>query len=429
MGNSVHAAGKEDTMTEVPKLRDFDDADYDPFMEDVLMFGDNDDPYLKLAELRAQAPVIAASFRLVMGLFPDITHPPEAEHFLIMGHEEVGKALQSPHIFSNKAYFNLAETFGRTISFMDAPEHMGFRRIFQKVFLPQYIKAWGGLNVDPVVNELMDGFIHDGRADLIQQFTLHFPFRVIYRQLALPPGEGKVFHKLAAAQTAVIIDRKHGTEASEKLGEYFPKLIAARRANPGDDLVSRLATTEVDGEYLPEDVLVSFFRQLIAAAGDTTYRATSVLLTKLLENPDQLEAIRQDRSLIPNAIEEALRFDGPIIEQTRMAAVDTEVAGVHIPAGSIVHVMAGAANRDPAKFPDPDRFDIRRANANRHFSFSVGPHICIGQHLARIEMTRALAAILDRLPNLRLDPDQPAPQIKGALMRVPPHLHVLFDAS
>lgn len=417
-------------MTQVPQLRDLDDATYDPFIEETLMFGDHDDPYPKIAALRAQASVVPGDYRVVMGLYPDITHPPEAAHFMVLRYEEVAKALLSPQIFSNKAYtFNLGASFGRSVSTMDAPEHAQFRRIFQKVFLPQYIKQWGSKIVDPVVNELMDGFIHAGRADLIKQFTLHYPFGVIYRQLALPVDEGKVFHKLAVAQTLISIDREHGIEASDKLGEYFPKLIDARRAEPGDDLVSLLVRTEVDGDYLPEDVLVSFFRQLINAAGDTTYRGTSVLLTKLLQNPDQLEALRNDRSLIPNAIEEALRFDGPVIEQARWAAVDSELGGVNIPAGSIVHVIAGSANRDPAKFSDPDRFDIHRSNASRHFSFAGGPHICIGQHLARIEMTRALTAILDRLPNLRLDPGMPAPQIKGAMMRVPHHLHVLFDRS
>lgn len=417
-------------MTEIPRLRDFEDADFDPFMEEHLFFGDHADPYPKLAELRQQNPVVEADFREVMGLSPDITHPVGVRHFMILGYDEVGKALQSPETFSNKAYtFNLGASFGRSVSTMDAPEHPRFRRIFQKIFLPQYVKHWGDSIVDPVVNELMDGFIHEGRADLIQQFTLHYPFGVIYRQLNLPPDEGKVFHKLAVAQTLISFDRKHGAEASEKLGEYFPNLIAARRKNPEDDLVSLLAAAEVDGEYLPEDVLVSFFRQLVNAAGDTTYRGTSILLTKLLQNPDQLEALRQDRSLLPNAIEEALRFDGPVIEQARWAAEDVEMAGVHIPAGSIVHVMAGAANRDPAKFEDPDRFDIRRANANRHFSFSAGPHICIGQHLARVEMTRAITAILDRLPNLRLDPEMPPSQIQGAMMRVPHHLYVRFDPS
>ncbi len=417
-------------MTQIAMLRDFEDPDFNPFMEEKLFFGDHDDPYPLLGKLRSKHAAMEGNYREVMGLVPDLTHPVAARHFMILSYEEVAKALLSPQTFSNKAYtFNLGASFGRSVSTMDAPEHNRFRRIFQKVFLPQYVRNWGGPIVDPVVNDLMDGFIHDGRADLIQQFTLHYPFGVIYRQLNLPPEEGKVFHKLAVAQTMISFDRERGEEASAKLGEYFPQLIAARRKDPGDDLVSVLAATEIDGEYLPEDVLVSFFRQLINAAGDTTYRGTSILLTKLLQNPDQLEALRQDRSLLPNAIEEALRFDGPVIDQNRWTAQDVTVAGVDIPAGSIVHVMAGAANRDPGKFEDPDRFDIRRNNAARHVSFSIGPHICIGQHLARVEMMRAITAILDKLRNLRLDQDMPPPRIQGAMMRVPHNLYVRFDPT
>lgn len=417
-------------MTALPMLRDFDDLTFNPFFEEKFMFGDHDDPYPRLAELREQGDVIPGDYRVIMGLVPDGTHPPEAPHVMVMGYESCSKALLSPTVFSNAAYsFNLGASFGRSVSTMDAPEHTRYRRIFQKVFLPQFVREWGGSVVEPVVRDLMEEFVHLGKADLVSQFTLLYPFGVIYRQLALPPAEGRIFHKLAVAQTLISIMRDKGTEASEKLGEFFPKLIDERRAHPGDDLVSLLVKTEVDGEYLPEDVLVSFFRQLINAAGDTTYRGTSVLLTKLLQSPDQMEALRNDRTLLPNAIEEALRFDGPVIDQARWAAADTELGGVDIAAGSIVHVVAGSANRDPAKFDDPDRFDIRRANANRHLSFSTGPHICIGQHLARVEMTRAVNAILDRLPNLRLDPDMPPPQIKGAMMRVPHHLHVVFDPS
>ena len=415
-------------MTALPTLQDLDDASFDPFFAETLMFGDHDDPYPRLAELREEGEVVPGDYRVAMGLHPDITHPAEAPHFLVLSYAACSKVLLSPQIFSNKAYtFNLGASFGRSVSTMDAPEHGRYRRIFQKIFLPQFVKEWGGSVVDPVVDELMAGFIKNGKADLVSQFTLQYPFGVIYRQLDLPVEQGKVFHKLAVTQTLISILQDKGTEASEKLGDFFPKLIEQRRANPGNDLVSLLVTTEVDGEYLPEDVLVSFFRQLINAAGDTTYRGTSVLLTKLLQNPDQLEALRQDRSLLAGAIEEALRFDGPVIEQSRWAVEDTELAGVIIPAGSIVHVLAGSANRDPARFENPDEFDIRRPNANRHLSFSGGPHICIGQHLARVEMTRAVTALLDRLPNLRADPDMPPPQLKGAMMRVPHHLHVRFD--
>ena len=416
-------------MSNIPRIKDFDDPTYDPFLADEAMFGNLLDPYAKLAELRAIGSVHDGDYRVIMGGAQDITLK-HLRHFTVVGYDEVAQILLDPETFSNAAYqFNLGLSFGRSISTMDAPEHHRYRRIFQKAFLPNIVSKWGETLVEPVVNELLGKFVACGTADLVQEFTLYYPFNVIYRQLGLPQQDINTFQKLAIAQIVVSVDMAHGTEANRKLGEYFKCMVAERRADPGDDLVSLLAQAEVDGEYLPEDVLISFLRQLVNAGGDTTYRGTSVLLTGLLRNPDQFDAIRHDRSLIPQAIEEALRWDGPVLMQTRMATRDVVLGGVTIAAGSLLDVCAGSANRDEKYWTDPDQFEIlrvRRPNI-RHFSFSAGPHICIGQHLARVEMTRALNAVLDRLPNLRLDPDMPGPEIRGSMMRVPKHIYVRFD--
>jgi cytochrome P450 len=410
------------------RIKDYDDPNYDPFLDDELMFGANPDTHERIAELRKKGPVIEGDYYAIMGLPANINQPTDLKHFTVLSHKEAYTALTSPNIFTNAAYqFSIALGFGRSISTMDAPEHTRYRRIFQKVFLPQVIAGWGDSIVAPVVNELMDAFVDDGKADLVDQFTHHYPFGVIYRQLELPSGDGAIFHKLAVGQLSVGIDWEHGREAVDKLGEYFSELIRVRRATPGNDLVSLLVQAEVDGEYIPDEILISFFRQLINAAGDTTFRATSVLLANLLENPDQLEALRNDRSLMAGAIEEGLRFDGPVVDTVRMTSVDTELSGVKIPAGAMVHVIGSAANRDPEVFPNPDRFDIMRMNKGRHLSFAAGPHLCIGMHLARLEMTRAVNAILDRLPKMRLDPDMPKPRTLGATMRYPRHIYVRFD--
>jgi cytochrome P450 len=413
-------------MNAVRHLEDFDDSGFDPFIADEAMFGGCPDPYGKLAELRRLGPVHALNYRVWMGEPPDITST-DVEHFTVVGYDEVNQALRDYETFSNKAYLrNIGISFRRSVSTMDAPEHPRFRKIFQKAFLPNVVSKWGESVVDPVIDSLLGRFQGRGTADLVQEFTFHYPFQIVFRQLGLPPAEIATFHKLAMAQILVSFDMAHGTEASRKLGTYFEALIEERRRNPGPDLVSVLAQAEVDGERLPLDVLVSFLRQLVNAGGDTTYRGTSVLLTGLLSNPGQLEAVRQNRALVPQAIEEALRWDGPVLIQTRMAARDVELGGVKIPVGAFLDVAAGAANRDPQRFADPDLFNIFRQPEHRHFAFAFGPHVCIGQHLARVEMTRALNAVLDRLPNLRLDPARPAPQIRGIMMRVPKHIHVSF---
>jgi cytochrome P450 len=413
-------------MSAIPRIQDFDDIAYDPFVSDEAAFGACADPYPHLAEWLKQGPVHKMDYRAGMGLYPDVTMA-GLEHVLVLGYDAVEKIFLDPVTYSNKTYErNLGISFGKSVSTMDAPDHPRYRKIFQKAFLPNVVSKWGETLVDPVVDALMDKFSARGKADLVQEFTHHYPFQIIYKQLNLPPEDVKTFHKLAIAQTVVMFDVAHGTEASHKLGVYFKNLLDERRRNPGDDLVSMLALAEVDGERLPEEILISFLRQLVNAGGDTTYRATSVLLTGLLTQPDQLDAIRRDRSLIPQAIEEALRWDGPVLIATRTPTVDTELCGVQIPAGACLSVASGSANRDPSRFEDPDRFDIFRKK-QRNFGFAFGPHVCIGQHLARVEMTRALNAILDRLPNIRLDPNMPPPAIRGTMMRVPKHIHVCFD--
>ena len=189
--------------------------------------------------------------------------------------------------------------------------------------------------------------------------------------------------------------------------------------------MSVLATTQVDGEYLPEDVLISFLRQLINAGGDTTFRTTSVLFAGLLTNPEQLAALRADRSLVSSAVEEALRWDGPVLCSNRETTRDVVVDGVPIPGGAFLDVVYGSANHDPKVFENPDRFDIFRPK-HRHFGFAFGAHNCLGQQLARLEMSRALDAVLDELPNVRLDPDADPPQVRGGSMRTPRELRVIF---
>ncbi|MFV0645917.1 MAG: cytochrome P450 [Sphingomonadaceae bacterium] len=410
--------------TAAVRIEDFDPPAYDPFQADEINFGAIDDPYPVIHALRSKAPVHKGYYNehFNVGTSPH----PGAERFTIVGTKEINECLTDQNRFSNAAYrANIGTTFGMgSISTMDNPEHGRYRRIFQKIFLPQHVKKWGDAIVDPVVRDLMKPFIDKGEADLVQQFTILYPFEVIYRQLNLPESDVRTFQRLAIGQTD-FMNPERSQEAAKKLGAYFAALVEKRRSTPGDDLVSLLANTELDGEYLPDLVLLSFLRQLMNAAGDTTYRGTSILLTALLNNTDQLEAIRKDRSLIAPAIEEALRWDGPVLMQTRMAAVDTELGGMHIPAGSVLDVVAGAANRDPEIWDNPDQFDIFRKR-DAHWSFSRGPHICVGQHLARIEMTRAMHAVLDTMPNLRLDPDKPAPQVLGCMMRVPEHIFVRF---
>ena len=415
-------------MNAIPKLIDLDDASFDPFVVEKLSTGHCHDPYPRIHALMQQGSVVQGSYRSQFTDVPDVQNAGTPQ-VMVLGFDAVMHVLTNPAIFTNRPAFmpSLGRSFGESVSVMDGADHSRYRRIFQKAFLPQIVTKWGETVVDPVVQGLMAQFIGTGKAELVEQFTHHYPFQVIYAQLELEPEQAPVFHKLAIAQLLSSIGAPQGQEASRKLGDFFVGLLQQRRAQPGHDLVSHLAAVEVDGQHLPDIVLISFLRQLMNAGGDTTYRGTSALLAGLLTHPDQLEAVRADRNLIPQAIDEALRWEGPVSSTLRYASQDAEIDGVTIPEGTLINLVLASANRDPRKFVDPDRFDIFRERKYRAVPFASGPHVCIGQHLAKVEMTRAMNALLDHLPNLRLDPDMPPPQLIGHILRAPEHIHVRFD--
>lgn len=412
------------------RIEDYADALFDPFatFDRAMGFSEVDDPYPRFHELHRLASVQRGDIRESFGLdrFAMWSSYPS---YMVFGHDNVARALVDARTFSSTITQALyAGTFGSSINAMDAPDHLRYRALFQQAFLPQPLKAWGSLVIPRVIGRIIEGFRERGSADLVQEFTIRYPFEILYAQLGLPEEELTTFRRLSAGLMCTLVDFPHANEASVKMGAYFGRLIAERRGREGDDFISMLANAEVGGERLPDEITISFLRQLMNAAGDTTYRGTGNLLVGLLENPRQLAAIRADRSLVPQAIDEALRWEGPLPTLVRRVQREVEMSGVRIPAGSKVDVITGSANRDPARYAEADRFDIFR-RPERHFAFAYGPHICLGQHLVRIEMARALNTLLDCLPNVRLDPDKPPPCIVGLHARTPGSIHVLFDAG
>jgi cytochrome P450 len=410
------------------RIEDLEDQTFSPYIAEELMFGDHHDPYPQLMELLAQGPVLPGSIFDVMGLPPRPPGPwDEGSMYMVLSFAAIDQVLNDPVTFSNKAFEpTLGAAFGHTVSVMDPPEHTTYRKILQKAFRPNIVQEWGNDIVAPVVDELIGKVRTTGKAELVEQFARPYPFNVIYRMLGLPAEDIDIFYKLTVAQIITFPTMDNALDASAKLGRYLKRLIDQRRGDPGIDVVSVIATTTVDGEPLPDEVTISFLRQLLNAGGDTTFRTTSVLFTGLLTNPDQLDEIRHDRSLVTAAVEEALRWDGPVVAAERMTTADAEIAGVPVPANAHLDMLYGAANHDPAVFDHPERFDIHRPK-HRHFGFAFGAHNCLGQMLARLEMSRALNALLDELPNVRLDPDYPAPYPRGAMMRTPKELRVVFD--
>jgi cytochrome P450 len=386
--------------------------------------GDVRDPYPMMAGIRADTPVMEVHY----GTGSDAGSRPHqlTSLFVVSSHALAQQVLTDNRRFSSEGYATtIGHVMGRTILEMDPPEHQRHRALVAKAFRARVLDQWSDTIIGATVSELIDAFAPDGRADLIPQLTFPFPVRVIARILGLPERDWPRFLRLSTELIAVMRNRDRAIAASRELRGYFGEIIADRRRHPRDDLVSQLIEAEVDGRRLSDDEIYPFLLLLLPAGAETTYRSSSNLLFGLLSDPGQLDAVRADRDLVPQAIEEALRWETPLLTVARSATEEVELGGERIPAGGFVAVSLGAANRDPARYPDPDRFDIFRAD-KQHMSFGDGAHKCLGMHLARLEMRVLLDAVLDRLPGLRLDPAADDVHIHGLIFRSPPNLPVLF---
>jgi cytochrome P450 len=403
-------------------LQLFDDLeDFGSF--DDAVSGDVRDPYAGLAEVRRKGAVQ----RLDVSGMP---HEQSKPVFFVYRYDEIAQVLRDNETFSSSIIINVfGDALGKHVMLgMDEPEHRRYRSLVSAGFTQRALARRQDELVEQVGNELIDRFVERGHADLVREFTFPYPTQIIAGLLGLPRADYPQFQRWSISLLSITVNRERAVTASEALKEYFVPILAARRQEPRDDLISSLARAEIDGEHLSDEEIFSFLRLLLPAGVETTYRSTGNLLFGLLSNPEQLDAVRSDRSLIPQAIEEAVRWEAPLLVITRVAARDTELAGVPIPAGSAVMPMLGAANRDEDRYPDPDRFDIFRT-PKPNISWGHGVHLCLGMHLARLEMRVALELLLDRLPNLRLDSEGKDPHIRGQVFRSPTSLPVLFGAS
>lgn len=387
------------------------------------------DPYPDFAPMRAEG-IVKADVRQLLGLdadadlgFDPADVPPL---FTVSSYEAVQEVLRDNVRFSSSGYAEvMGAVMGHTILEMDEPEHHAYRSLIQQAFSRKAMEAWETELVGPVVDELIDEFIDDGRADLVSRLLFPFPVNVIAGLLGLPRADLPQFHRWTVELISVSIDMNVALTASKNLYDYLVGYVHARREEPGRDMISVLAHSDHEGQKLTDDEIIAFCRLLLPAGAETTYRSSSNLMTGLLTHPDQLDAVRADRSLLPQAIEEGLRWEPPLLTIMRTATEATSVGGVDLPAGAMLVVNMGAANHDEKRWDDADAFNIARPQT-AHVAFASGPHMCLGMHLARMETKVAINRILDRLPHLRLDPDADPPYITGMTFRSPPRLEVIF---
>ena len=380
------------------------------------------DPYPFFAKKRREAGVFKGS---VM----DWSKTPESmmpEHlYAAVSFDAVNRIFRDGKVFNSHIYDSTIGLFiGPTILAMEGKKHWEHRNLVSAAFKSKSLLRWEPEIVRPVVNGLIDEFLDAGEADLVKDFTLEFPTRVISKLLGLPEEDLPWFRKRAVELISYTVKYKRAFEASAALKDYVLQQIELRRSKPTEDIIGDLVTAEIDGEKLNDEAIYSFLRLLLPAGLETTYRSSGNLLQLLLTHSDQLKALQQDRDLIPAAIEEGIRYETPLVLVARNTTRDVEMHGITIPEGAQVNLCMGAANRDEKRWENPDAFDIHRPR-RAHISFAGGIHSCLGMHLARVETKAMLTSLFDRVTDLQLVPDDDT-KIVGMPFRSPKHLPVTF---
>jgi len=405
-------------------------------------------PYPLFADLRERMPVMEGDVMTSLGVPSKLARPDGSRPvYSIFRYDDIARVLQDSQGFTSGVMLEAyGAVLGRIITGLDGDEHRRLRSLLQPVFTKRSLEQWRSDVVGPLLREeFLDRMAPRRSADLLAEFATQFPVRVIYRILGFPddPEAIEQFNDWAlsilltigsgpspdeAGQALHRERQQRALKAAQDLYAHVFEIVVHRRrsASDGVDLISLLLRAEFEGHSLDDEEITNFVRSLLPAAADTTSRSFANLMVCLLSRPDDLEAVRNDPSLLPGAINESLRYESTLTVAARQATHDVEIRGVAIPAGAGVSLIVGAGNRDPAAYPDPDRFDVRRSG--RHvLTFNLGAHICLGIHVAKMELLEAAAAVLGRLSNLRFDPDLPTPQIVGAHFRCPDTLAVVWD--
>ncbi|HLI91609.1 MAG TPA: cytochrome P450, partial [Ktedonobacteraceae bacterium] len=349
-----------------------------------------------------------------------------AEEWVLTRHSDVITILRDPRLTAERFMLDtswlprdMEETLGppihaltRQMLFRDPPDHTRLRGLVSKAFAPRVLEAMRP-RIQSIVDELLDAVQDDGGMEVIQAFAFPLPAIVIAQMLGVPPEDRGQFVKwtgdfgmLLSGVNLELQDVVRALYGVSEFMDYFRNIIKQRRTAPKDDLMQAMIAAEEQGDRLTEEELLGNCVLLLAAGHGTTTHLIGNGLLALLRNPDQMQLLKDNPGLIAPAVQELLRYDSPVQMTSRRAKEDITIGDKRIQAGQAVLMCLGAANRDPAVFPDPDRLDLRRQD-NRHVAFGYGIHYCLGAPLARIEGEIAFNTLLRRLPNPRLATGEP----------------------
>ena len=372
------------------------------------------DPYPRYAALRSQSPVHRSAFGFwALSRYDDCQH--------LLRHPGVGKdfsgAVSSLGLSDEQAEEQARFRNDRSnMLTTDPPDHTRLRALATRAFTPRTVERLRP-SIVALVEDLLDGFGSE-EVDVMDALAFPLPVTVIGEMLGVPAEDRPTLRPLVRSVTAVlelVVTSEAMTEAfvaEQKLEEYFAGLVAERRAHPRDDLLTKLIEAEDQGDQLSEHELISTAILLFAAGFETTTHLIGNGLLALLRHPDELVRLRADRSLVRPAVEELLRFDSPVQLAARVATDDLSIGGHEIPEGSVILALLGAANHDPARFHDPERFDVGR-DEGPPMSFGGGIHFCLGAALARLEGQIVLDRLLDRFGTMELV--GPPPVVRDSL--------------
>lgn len=357
----------------------------------------------------------------------------------VYGYQETLQIMADTDTFSStisRVVPELGEFTEGGLTTLDPPRHTKLRKIVSKAFTPRVISEMESA-IQRISEELLDK-VEGGRMDLVADFAYPLPVIVIADLLGIPASEREVFRKwvdvmLSGTQDMSLNERSEEYEEEfsraieniQKLNAFIGEHAKSRRTEPRDDLLTRLVEAEVDGERLNDQEVTNFAALFLLAGHVTTSALLGNMILCLDEYPAQQKEVRDDRSLVPMAIEEALRMYSPFASISRVTQTEAEVAGTKIPADQLVALVLGAANRDERQFVDPHTYDIRR-DPNPHLAFGRGIHFCIGAPLARLEGRVAMNLLFDRFPWLRSDPDEPPTYLTIPNLTGPQKLPLLF---
>jgi cytochrome P450 len=352
-------------------------------------------------------------------------------------HEEVGYVVLSydavTEAFMNEAELPAAAFYqhytmpwlGRTVPSMRGDDHRIHRAFFGAPLLPAKIRALTQSVMLPLVNDLIDSFNGRRRIDFVAEYSTRLPFRMITRLFDLPEADNDAIRATVHKLFSFAWDPEGATNARNDMVEYLRPIAESRRRNPGSDIISFFASTEVNGNLLNESDLLDFIRFMYPAAGENTTHGLGMLMYRALSDTKVYERLMVNPKDRAAAIEETLRIDPPVTMITRYTERPVTISGFTIPTGSPVLIGIGGANRDPKVFDNPEQFSLDRGTIN-HITFGRGPHFCLGAHLARAEMRATLDMMLDRLAGLHIvEPE--SLRFEGGMQRGPVDLWLTFD--